>query len=130
MRAQAELALRVAHRERRAGVPQEDAVVVPRVTDGQVGHVRRLRDGPITVARFDGDHGQYRLAVGEGRSMKGPYTQNNYVWMKVDDWPRWERTLMEGPFIHHAAIGYGHCAEALIEATKYVPGLKPVVLGM
>ena len=50
--------------------------------------------------------------------------------MKVDDWPRWERTLMEGPFIHHAGMAYGHFGEALIEATKYVPGLKPVVLGL
>jgi L-fucose isomerase-like protein len=89
----------------------------------------RLKDGPITVARFDGDRGEYRLAVGEGRSIDGPPTQNNYVWMEVDDWPRWERTLMEGPFIHHAAMAYGHYADALLEAAKYVPGLAPVLLG-
>ena len=90
----------------------------------------RMKDGPITVARFDGDRGEYQLAVGQGRSIEGPDTQNNYVWMKVDDWPRWERTLMDGPFIHHAGMAYGHFGEALIEATKYVPGLKPVVLGL
>jgi len=89
-----------------------------------------LKGGHITIARFDGDTGDYKLAVGEGKSMKGPHTLNNYVWMKVDDWPRWERTLMEGPFIHHAGMAYGHVAEAIIEATKYVPGLKPVVLGL
>jgi len=90
----------------------------------------RMKDGPITVARFDGDRGEYNLAVGQGRSTDGPATQNNYVWMRVDDWPRWERTFMEGPFIHHAAMTYGHCGEALVEAAKYVPGLRPVVLGM
>ena len=66
--------------------------------------------------------------MGEGASMAGPDTLNNYVWMKVDNWPRWERILMEGPFIHHAAMGYGHVASALDECCKYVPGLKPVKL--
>jgi len=88
-----------------------------------------LKDGPITVARFDGDSCDYRLAAGEGRSMPGPFTLNNYVWMKVDDWPAWERILIQGPFIHHVAMGYAHCADALIEACRYVPGLKPVPLG-
>jgi L-fucose isomerase-like protein len=88
----------------------------------------RLKDGPITVARFDGDHGEYKLAIGEGVSMEGLKTRNNYVWMKVDDWPRWERTLITGPFIHHCALAYDHCADALVEACKYIPGLDPVRL--
>jgi L-fucose isomerase-like protein len=88
----------------------------------------KLKDGPITVARFDGDRGEYQLAVGEGQSMEGPNTLNNYVWMKVDDWPVWERMLIEGPFIHHVAMAYGHYGDALIEACKYVPGLSPVRL--
>ncbi len=88
----------------------------------------RLKEGPLTVARFDGDGGEYCLAVGEGHSIPGPETQNNYVWMEVDEWPRWERTLMEGPFIHHIAMGYGHFGRALLEACRFVPGLKPVAL--
>ncbi|MCF7817388.1 MAG: hypothetical protein K9M54_05855 [Kiritimatiellales bacterium] len=84
----------------------------------------RMKDGPITCARFDGEHGQYELAVGEGTSCDGPYTQNNYVWMHVADWPRWERTLIEGPFLHHIGMTYGHCGAALKEAVKYIPGLK------
>jgi len=87
-----------------------------------------LRGGEITVARFDGRTGDYRLAIGEGRSCEGPDTQNNWVWMQVDDWPRWERTLVEGPFIHHCAMGYGKHGAALQEACKYIPGLAPVVL--
>jgi L-fucose isomerase-like protein len=89
----------------------------------------RLKDGPITVARFDGDRGEYELAVGEGKSMEGPSTLNNYVWMKVDDWPMWERRLIAGPFIHHVAMAYGRYGDALVEACKYVPGLRPVKLG-
>lgn len=88
----------------------------------------KLKDGNITVARFDGDRGAYKLAIGQGRSIPGPDTLNNYVWMEVKDWPAWERTLMEGPFIHHAGMVYGHMADALVEACKYVPGLEPVRL--
>jgi L-fucose isomerase-like protein len=88
----------------------------------------RMKDGPITVARFDGDFGVYKLAVGQGKTIDGPRTLNNYVWMEVDNWPRWERTLMEGPFIHHCAMAYGHYADALVEACKFIPGLEPVRL--
>ena len=88
----------------------------------------RLRGGPITVARFDGDRGEYQLAIGQGKSTDGPYTQNNYVWMEVDDWPHWERTIMQGPFIHHTGMSYGQYGDALVEACKYVPGLEPVRL--
>lgn len=87
-----------------------------------------LKDGPLTLARFDGDRGEYKLAVGEGTSMPGPETLNNYVWMRVDDWACWERTLVEGPWIHHAALAYDHCADALVEACRFVEGLEPVRL--
>ena len=88
----------------------------------------RLKDGPITVARFDGDRGEYKLAIGEGESIEGPLTLNNYLWMEVDNWPRWERLLIEGPFIHHIAMTYGHFGKALSEACKYIRGLEPLLL--
>lgn len=88
----------------------------------------RLKPGAITTLRFDGDRGRYALAVGEGHSVAGPDTQNNYVWMEVDNWPRWERKIIEGPFIHHCAMAYGHLAEAVVEACRFVPGLEVVRL--
>lgn len=88
----------------------------------------RLKAGPITVTRFDGDHGEYQLAIGEGKSTDGPDTLNNYVWMEVNNWPKWERMLVEGPFIHHVAMTYGNCGAALEEACRYIPGLKAVRL--
>ncbi len=88
-----------------------------------------LREGDVTVARFDGDGGDYRLALGEGHTMAGPATQNVYVWMKVNDWPRWERTLVEGPYIHHTGAAYGRHAAVLAEAARYIPGLQTEPLG-
>jgi L-fucose isomerase-like protein len=88
----------------------------------------RLKEGPVTLARFDGNHGDYVLAVGEAHTCDGPATLNNYVWVEVDDWRRWERTLMEGPFIHHLAMNYGRYSAALREACRYVPGLALIDL--
>lgn len=87
-----------------------------------------LKNGPITVTRFDGDRGEYKLAIGQGMSMDGPYTQNNYVWMRVDNWPHWERVLMQGPWIHHTAMAYDHCGDVLEEMCRFVPGLQSVRL--
>lgn len=88
----------------------------------------KLKPGQITLARFDGDRGNYQLAIGEGKTIDGPVSQNNYAWLEVDDWPRWERILMQGPFIHHTAMIYGNYAKVMTEACKFIPGLEPVVL--
>lgn len=89
-----------------------------------VSPVMRLKDGPLTVCRFDGEHGEYVLGIGEGRTVDGPRTREVFVWMEVDDWPRWERRLMAGPYIHHCSAIYDHCADALEEACRFIPGLS------
>jgi L-fucose isomerase-like protein len=85
----------------------------------------QLKDGPLTVCRFDGETGEYVLGIGQGKSVEGPVTREFYVWMEVDDWPRWERMIMQGPYIHHCSAIYDHCADVLEEACRYIPGLTP-----
>ena len=80
----------------------------------------KLKNGRLTVCRFDGDTGDYRLGVGQGELVDGPYTRDYYGWLRVNDWKRWERQLIEGPYIHHCSAAYGHCADALLEACKYL----------
>ncbi len=85
----------------------------------------KLKDGPLTVCRFENlKNGEYVLGVGEGKTVDGPYTGEIYAWMEVDDWPHWEKVLMEGPYIHHCSAIYEHCANILVEACKYIPDLK------
>ena len=55
--------------------------------------------------------------------MDGPKTKGTYVWLEVKDWPKWERKLVEGPYIHHCAGIYGNYTEVLAESCKYIPGL-------
>lgn len=80
----------------------------------------RIKDGDVTICRFDGDHGEYRLFVGEGKSVPGPHTKGTYLWVEVDQWTKWERSLVEGPYIHHCAGIHGKYADILQEACKYL----------
>lgn len=83
-----------------------------------------LKEGDITIARFDGDHGEYRLFIGEAHTTEGPKNVGSYVWIEVEDWKTWEHKLVEGPYIHHVSGIYGKCGEILLEACKYIPGLS------
>lgn len=84
----------------------------------------KLKDGPLTVCRFEKADNDYVMGIGEGRTVPGPWTREFYVWMEVDDWPTWERKLIEGPYIHHTSAIYTHCADVLQEACRYIPGLR------
>jgi L-fucose isomerase-like protein len=84
----------------------------------------RIRGGDITVARFDGDHGQYSLVAGHARGVDGPETWGTYLWVEVSDWPAWERRFVEGPYVHHVSVVHGHVADVLAEAARFVPGLS------
>jgi len=85
----------------------------------------RIADGPITLARMDGDHGEYSLLIGEAKAVPGPVSRGTYLWVEVGDWPLWEEHIIRGPYVHHVAGVHGHRAAALYEACRYVPGLKP-----
>lgn len=84
----------------------------------------RLKDGEITIARFDGAGGEYRLLAGEAVTTHGPHSEGTYVWIETDDWERWERKFIYGPYIHHVAGSYGRFASILAEACRFIPGLE------
>lgn len=77
----------------------------------------------LTVCRFDGINGRYKLFIGEGTATSGPFCLGTYVWMEVADWPLWEEKLVYGPYVHHVAGVRGKCAAALLEACRYISGL-------
>jgi L-fucose isomerase-like protein len=84
----------------------------------------KLKDGPLTVVRFDGDSSGYRLGFGEGKTVAGPFTRDFYTYLEVDDWSLWEEQIVRGPYIHHCSCVYGHCAEILEEACRFLPSLE------
>jgi len=87
---------------------------------GQFG----IKHGPVTLARFDSIDGKYFLLTGEGTGVAGSKTNFTYLWLKVDDWGKWEEKLIFGPYIHHCTGLHGNYARTLVEAVKYIPGLE------
>ena len=86
---------------------------------------REIKGGDVTLARFDGDHGNYSLLIGEGEGVDGPFTRGTYMWLKVKDWPKWEHKIVKGPYIHHIVGIHGKYADVLLEACNYINGLCP-----
>lgn len=87
-----------------------------------------LKEGDLTIARFDGDHGEYQLLIGEAHTTDGPKNVGSYVWIEVENWKKWEHKLVEGPYIHHVVGIYGKYGDILLEACKYINGLNPDVV--
>ena len=83
-----------------------------------------LKRGDLTIGRFDSIDGEYSMFLGEGKTCEGPKTTGTYVWFEVDNWVKWEKKIIDGPYIHHVTGIYGHYADILEEACKYIPNLK------
>jgi len=84
----------------------------------------RIKGGDITLARLDGDHGEYSLMMGHARGTTGPFTRGTYLWVEVGNWALWEERIIRGPYIHHVVGIHGQVAPVLYEACRYIPGLK------
>lgn len=82
------------------------------------------KHGTMTLARFDGDNGEYSLLLGNAKGIDGPYTKGTYVWVEVKNWKRLEAKIVEGPYIHHCVGIHEDVVPVLYEACKYL-GIKP-----
>jgi L-fucose isomerase-like protein len=87
-------------------------------------HESEIKGGNMTLARFDGDHGEYQMFLGKAKGIEGPYTRGSWVWVEVNDWPLWEEKLVKGPYVHHAVGIHANVIPSLYEACQYIPGLK------
>lgn len=88
-------------------------------------HEGEIKGGEMTIARFDGDHGEYSIFLGKAKGIEGPFTRGSYVWVEVNDWLLWEEKLVKGPYIHHSVGVHSDVIPALFEACEYIPGLTP-----
>ena len=80
--------------------------------------------GEMTLARFDGDNGEYSLLLGNAKGIEGPYTKGTYVWVEVQNLKRLEAKIVEGPYIHHCVGIHENVVPVLYEACKYI-GIAP-----
>jgi L-fucose isomerase-like protein len=89
-----------------------------------VGHWE-IKGGDITISRFDSVRGKYYLLMGHGKGVEGPGTHGTWVWIKFNDWPKWEHKFVYGPYIHHCVGIHGQLAPVLFEACRYIPDVEP-----
>lgn len=82
------------------------------------------KHGLMTLARFDGDNGEYSLLLGNAKGVEGPYTKGTYVWVEVENLKRLEAKIVEGPYIHHCVGIHRDVVPVLYEACKYI-GVTP-----
>ncbi|MCD8150820.1 MAG: L-fucose/L-arabinose isomerase family protein [Clostridiales bacterium] len=80
--------------------------------------------GDVTLARFDGDNGEYSMLLGNAKGIEGPYTKGTYLWVEVQNLKRLEAKLVEGPYIHHCVGIHENVVPVLYEACKYI-GVTP-----
>ena len=80
----------------------------------------RAKKGKLTICRFDGDNGEYSLLLGNARGVDGPATKGTYMWVEVDNWPRLEEKIVEGPYIHHCVGIHKDVVPVLYEACRYM----------
>ena len=82
------------------------------------------KHGDVTLARFDGDNGEYSLLLGNAKGVDGPKGMGTYLWVEVDNIKRLEAKIVEGPYIHHCVGIHKDVVPVLYEACKYI-GVTP-----
>lgn len=83
-------------------------------------HINKIRNGTLSLLRFDGDHGDYYLFAGCGESVDGPPIGGSYTYFKVDNWAKWERKFVQGPYVHHVVGLFGDHRKVMGEACRYL----------
>ncbi len=80
------------------------------------------KHGEVTLARFDGDNGEYSMLLGKAKGVDGP--KGTYLWVEVENIKRLEAKIVEGPYIHHCVGIHKDVVPVLYEACKYI-GVTP-----
>lgn len=103
---------------------EKPVITYPLAFDYPGAVTAQAKKGEITLARFDGDNGEYSLLLGNAKGVDGPKGMGTYLWIEVDNIKRLEAKIVEGPYIHHCVGIHQNVVPILYEACKYI-GIKP-----
>ena len=84
-----------------------------------------IKGGDVTIVRMGAAKGKYSMFADEARGTDGPKTNGTYLWIETDNWPKWERKFVTGPYIHHVTGIHGKFKAVIHEALKYVGCIEP-----
>lgn len=103
---------------------EKPRVTYPLAFDHPGALTAEAKHGELTLARFDGDNGEYSLLLGNAEGVDGPKGMGTYLWVKVANIKRLEAKVVEGPYIHHCVGIHKDVVPVLYEACKYI-GVTP-----
>ncbi len=102
---------------------EKPKLTVPLAFDHPGSITAEAKHGLVTLARFDGDNGEYSLLLGHAKGIGGPKGMGTYLWVEVDNIKRLEAKIVEGPYIHHCTGIHRDVVPVLYESCKYM-GIK------
>jgi L-fucose isomerase-like protein len=103
---------------------EKPKITYPLAFDHPGSVTAEAKHGDVTLARFDGDNGEYSLLLGNAKGIDGPKGMGTYLWVEVENIKRLEAKIVEGPYIHHCVGIHKDVVPVLYEACKYI-GVKP-----
>ena len=103
---------------------RKPVITTPLAFDHNGALTAEAKHGTVTLARFDGDNGQYSMLLGMAEGIDGPKGMGTYLWVRVQNIKRLEAKIVEGPYIHHCAGIHDDVVPVLYEACKYL-GITP-----
>lgn len=84
-----------------------------------------IEGGDVTLLRIGAQNGKYTLFADQAAGTQGPKTNGTYLWIETNDWPKWERKFVKGPYIHHVTGAHGRYQAVLHEALQYIGDIAP-----
>ncbi len=84
-----------------------------------------IEGGDVTLLRIGSQNGRYTLFADQAVGTEGPRTNGTYLWIETDNWPKWERKFVKGPYIHHVTGAHGKYQTVLHEALQYIGDIHP-----
>lgn len=103
---------------------EKPKITYPLAFDHPGSVTAEAKHGELTLARFDGDNGEYSLLMGNAKGVDGPKGMGTYLWIEVENIKRLEAKIVEGPYIHHCVGIHQNIVPVLYEACKYI-GVQP-----
>ncbi len=102
---------------------EKPTITYPLAFDHPGAITAEAKKGLVTLARFDGDDGEYSILLGNAKGIEGPKGKGTYLWVEVENLKRLEAKVVEGPYIHHCVGIHEDVVPVLYEACKYI-GIK------
>lgn len=108
-----------------AARPSKPKLTYPLAFDHPGALTAEAKHGDLTLARFDGDNGEYSLLLGNARGIDGPAGMGTYLWVEVENLKRLEAKIVEGPYIHHCVAIHANVVPGALQRRAKYHALSP-----